>query len=92
MRLIQLQKKQYSFLGVCARPKRYSGCTTHGIANKGYLPILFDFERPTTKDFTEAIKILSGMSLFVIADITNPKSCPLELQSTVPDYMVHSCP
>jgi hypothetical protein len=25
------------------------------------------------------------MSLFVIADITNPKSAPLELQATVPD-------
>ena len=26
------------------------------LRNKGYLPILFDFERPTTKDFTETIK------------------------------------
>ena len=28
----------------------------------------------------------------MIADITNPKSCPLELQSTVPDYMVPFVP
>ena len=28
------------------------------------------------------------MSKFVIADITNPKSSPLELQATIPDFMV----
>lgn len=52
------------------------------------LPIVFDFERPTDKDFTETIKTLAGMSMFVIADITNPKSSPLELQATVPDYQI----
>jgi hypothetical protein len=31
-----------------------------------------------TKDFTETIKMLAGMSLFVIAGISNPKSSPLE--------------
>ena len=31
---------------------------------------------------------MSGMCLFIIADITNPKSSPLELQATVPNYMV----
>ncbi len=28
------------------------------------------------------------MSLFVIADVSNPKSSPLKLQATVPDYQV----
>jgi hypothetical protein len=56
------------------------------------LPILFDFDKPTTKDFTETIRILAGMSLFVIADISNPKSSPLELQATVPEYMVPFVP
>jgi uncharacterized protein YjbI with pentapeptide repeats len=63
-----------------------------GIANKlrslGYLPIIFDFQRPENFDLTETVKILAGLSRFVIADITNPRSVPLELQSTVPDYMV----
>jgi hypothetical protein len=31
---------------------------------------------------------LASLSLFVIADITNQRSVPLELQATVPDYMV----
>ncbi len=52
------------------------------------LPIIFDFEGATTRDITETIKTLAGLSLFVIADITNPKSAPLELQATVPDYQI----
>ena len=35
---------------------------------------------------------LAGMSGFVIADITNPRSAPLELQATVPDYMIPFVP
>ncbi len=51
----------------------------------GYVPIMFDFEKATSRDFTETIKILAGLSKFVIVDITNPKSSPLELQAIVPD-------
>jgi uncharacterized protein YjbI with pentapeptide repeats len=57
-----------------------------------FLPMVFDFERPTQRDFTETIKTLAGMSRFIIADITNPRSSPLELQATVPDYMVPFVP
>lgn len=53
-----------------------------------YLPIIFDFERPPDRDTTETVKVLAGLSLFVIADITNPMSVPLELQATAPDYMI----
>jgi uncharacterized protein YjbI with pentapeptide repeats len=55
-------------------------------------PIVFDFERPTDKDFTETIKTLAGICYFVIADVTNPKSSPLELQATVPDYQIPFVP
>ena len=56
------------------------------------LPIVFDFDRPTDNDFTETIKTLAGISYFVIADVTNPKSAPLELQATVPDYQIPFVP
>jgi uncharacterized protein YjbI with pentapeptide repeats len=56
------------------------------------LPIVFDFDRPTEKDFTETIKTLAGLCYFVIADVTNPKSSPLELQATVPDYQIPFVP
>ena len=47
------------------------------------LPMVFDFDRPTDKDYTETVQTLAGMSMFVIADLTSPKSTPLELEATV---------
>jgi uncharacterized protein YjbI with pentapeptide repeats len=58
------------------------------LRNRGYVPIVFNFDKPETKDFTETVRLLAGLSKFVIADITNPKSAPLELQATVPEIMV----
>jgi Pentapeptide repeats (8 copies) len=58
------------------------------LRKRGYLPIIFNFDKPETKNFTETVRLLAGMSHFVIADVTNPKSAPLELQATVPEVMV----
>ncbi len=58
------------------------------LRKRGYLPIVFNFDKPETKDFTETVRLLAGLSHFVIADVTNPKSAPLELQATVPEIMV----
>jgi hypothetical protein len=59
-----------------------------GLRERGYLPIVFNFDKPETKDFTETVRLLAGLSKFVGADITNPKSAPLELQAAVPEIMV----
>jgi uncharacterized protein YjbI with pentapeptide repeats len=59
---------------------------------RGFLPIVFDFKRPKSRDFTETIMTLAGMACFIIADITNPKSAPLELKATVPNYMIPFIP
>jgi hypothetical protein len=58
----------------------------------GYVPMVFNFDKPETKDFTETVRLLAGLSKFVIVDITNPRSAPLELQATVPDYMIPFAP
>jgi hypothetical protein len=50
--------------------------------------MVFNFDKPETKDFTETVRLLAGLSKFVIADIANPKSSPLELQAMVPEIMV----
>ena len=50
----------------------------------GFLPILFDFEKPSTRDIHETIVTLAGLSRFIIADISGPKSVPQELGSIVP--------
>jgi Pentapeptide repeats (8 copies) len=58
----------------------------------GFVPMVFNFDKPETKDFTETVRLLTSLSKFVIVDITNPRSAPLELQATVPDYMVPFAP
>jgi len=45
----------------------------------GYLPMIFDFERPDSLSFTETIITMAGLSKFVIADLSGP-SVPAELQ------------
>lgn len=62
------------------------------LRRRGYIPMLFDFERPTERDLTETVRILAGLSLFVIIDITNPRSSPLESQAIIPDYMIPFVP
>lgn len=58
------------------------------LRKRGLLPIVFDFKKPKTKTFTETVRLLAGLSHFVIVDITDPKSVPLELQAAVPLCMV----
>ena len=58
----------------------------------GYVPMVFNFDKPETKDFTETVRLLANLSRFVIVDITKPRSSPLELQATVPDYMIPFAP
>jgi hypothetical protein len=58
------------------------------LRERGFLPIVFNFDKPETKDFTETVRLLASLSSFVIVDITNPRSAPLELQAVVPDYMI----
>jgi hypothetical protein len=58
----------------------------------GYSPVVFDFQRPDARDLTEMIVSLAGMSLFVIADLTRPRSVPLELQATIPNLMIPFVP
>lgn len=53
-----------------------------------YLPMMFDFERIPGRDFTETVKVLAGISKFVIADITQPKSVPQEAEAIIPDFKI----
>jgi len=89
-----LTSKSVLILGRFALPERKVILDTlrNKLREYNLLPIVFDFDRPTDKDFTETVKTLAGLCYFVIADVTNPKSSPLELQATVPDYQIPFVP
>jgi hypothetical protein len=54
------------------------------LRGKGYLPILFDFDKPASRDLTETVSTLALLSRFIVADITDPRSIPQELSHIVP--------
>jgi hypothetical protein len=56
-----------------------------------YLPIVFDLDRPASRNYTETIMTLAGLSRFVIADLSGP-SVPQELHATVPHFKIPFVP
>ena len=54
------------------------------LRKRGYLPILFDFEKPSSLTTVETVSTLAHMARFVIADLTDAKSILQELQAIVP--------
>jgi hypothetical protein len=58
------------------------------LRQRDYTPVLFDFEKPASKDLTGTVQTLANMARFVIADLTDPSSVPHELAMVVPGTVV----
>ena len=78
-------KKMVLLLGrFSAQRKSILKALKEELQRRGFSSILLDFEPPVGRNLTEAISLLFRISRFVIADITDPKSIPPELQEVLP--------
>ena len=53
-----------------------------------YLPVVFDFEKPISKDLTETVSTLAHLSKFILLDLTDPSSAPHEAATIIPHCVV----
>jgi len=72
----------------CFTPERKA--TLDAIRNElrtqDYVPILFDFDHPGSRDITETVTTLARLARFIIADLTGARSIPQELTFIIPAF------
>lgn len=55
---------------------------------RDYSPVVFDFEQPASRNLTETVSTLAHLSRFIVADLTEARSVPQELERIVPRLRV----
>jgi uncharacterized protein YjbI with pentapeptide repeats len=53
-----------------------------------YSPVLFDFEKPASRDLTGTISTLAHLARFIVVDLTDPSSAPHEVATVIPQTIV----
>ena len=56
------------------------------------IPIMFDFERPSSRDLRESILMLASLSRFIIVDLSAPRSVPAELEAVLQGLVIPVVP
>ncbi|MBO0792881.1 MAG: pentapeptide repeat-containing protein [Ktedonobacteraceae bacterium] len=59
-----------------------------GLRERQYVPLLFNFERPLSHDFSETLRTLARIARFIIADLSQHKSIAQELRAILPGTVV----
>src|SRR5262249_32827257 len=85
-------KKAVLILGRFGERKPVLEALRAALRQRGFVPMIFDFEPPSSGDLTDTVMVLAGMSRFVVADITQPRSVPLEIQAIAQSYMIPVVP
>ena len=62
------------------------------LARRGKVPVIYDFPSPDDREISDTVRFIAGMSQFIVVDLTDASSVPLELQATIPDLMVPVLP
>jgi hypothetical protein len=72
--------------GFTEEPKTVLDALRDELRRRDYLPILFDFDKPASRNTDETIiTLLARMARFVIVDISDAKSILQELRAIVPE-------
>ena len=80
-------------LGRFSRPRKYVlNRLAAALRDRGKVAILFDFPGPHDREISDTVRFIAGMSQFIVVDMTDASSVPLELQATIPDLMVPVLP
>lgn len=58
------------------------------LRKQNYSPVMFDFEKPTSRDLTETVNTLAHLARFIIVDLTEPSSAPHEVATIIPQCVV----
>jgi uncharacterized protein YjbI with pentapeptide repeats len=62
------------------------------LRKEGYCPVIFDFEKPASRDFIETVATLAHLSRFVVADVTRAKLVLEEIPHIVRNVAVPVVP
>lgn len=58
------------------------------LRTRNYSPVLFDFEKPVSRDLTGTVSTLAHLARFIIVDLTDPSSAPHEVATVIPQTVV----